>query len=521
MFSHESSSHRLMGLLVLVWLLYGISITLNFIETKRQHQAYIDNHLASILTSSQLFFRQVDAGLTELADSFTYLEETAEPQQPQSESIRPDNTVVDIQAALSTVRDALPNVVMLSIIDTDGHRLASAGLTHERNKMLATANRDFAQEHADGLAQARFYAPEPEADTTPTYSLVSYKIDNTSPSKLLIAMLEVEEISRWLENFSQSTGIVLRLTGANNSIISQHPVEQTDNFLSNAFVNAQQTEPDYRLTIEATLPWRSVLPSMLSSFALSFAMLVVITGGLIWVIRRYHQETERRRALLEEVQTVLQLVEHGVCIVDQHGSILYANSHLLEITGWDSTLLQGKNLHTALHEPCTQQTVDNPDHHTALQCPVLSAIRAGEPAEFRETTLYHRNGALISVVLRVKPIELLNKSLGSVISIDNVTKSRQREARLRYEAFHDNLTGLANRRSLEDVMQESFGLTERQLGHDTTLDALFFIDLDGFKPINDTYGHDVGDMLLVEVASRLSQQSRQEDLVVRQGGMSL
>ncbi|XGA78605.1 hypothetical protein OR573_08685 [Halomonas sp. CH40] len=56
--------------------------------------------------------------------------------------------MVDIQTALSTVRDALPNVVMLGIIDADGRRLASAGLTHEREKMLAIANRDFAQEHA-------------------------------------------------------------------------------------------------------------------------------------------------------------------------------------------------------------------------------------------------------------------------------------------------------------------------------------------------------------------------------------
>lgn len=520
MFSHESSSRRLMGLLVLIWLLYSISITLGFFETKRQHQAYIDNHLSSILTSSHLFFRQIDAGLSELADHFANVDESTDGGLSALSDQQTAPKPVDIHSALSTTRDALPNVVMLAIIDSDGRRISSAGLTHEREKMLAIANRDFIQEHANGLAQARFYAPEPEADNTPTYSLVSYGVNGTSKSNILIAMLEMREISRWLEQFSQSTGIYLRLTGANDSLISQHPLEQTHHPLSSAYVNAQLTDSDYRLTIEATLPWRSVLPSMLLNFALSFTVLVVITIGLIWVIRKYHQETDRRKALLEEVQTVLQLVEHGVCIVDKHGTVLYANSHLLEITGWGALPLQGKNLHTALHEPSLSQapSMVASDTHNAQECPVLAAIQAGELAEFRETTLYHRNGTVISVVLRVKPIELLNKSLGAVISIDNVTKSRQREARLRYEAFHDNLTGLANRRRLESFMQEKLTPARREQDNDTTLDALFFIDLDGFKPINDTYGHDVGDMLLMEVAKRLCKQSRQEDLVVRQGG---
>ncbi|WP_404470725.1 diguanylate cyclase [Vreelandella venusta] len=520
MFSHATSSHRLIGLLVFIWLLYSISITLGFFETKRQHQAYIDNHLSSILTSSQLFFRQVDASLSELADNFAYADEDTEAglSAPLDTPIRA--RPVDIYSALSTARDALPNVVMLAIIDAEGRRISSAGLTHEREKMLAIANRDFIQEHANGLAQARFYAPEPGAESTPTYSLVSYGIDDTSNSKILIAMLEMGEISRWLEQFSQSTGIFLRLTGANDSVISQHPLEQTHHPLSSAFVNAQQIEPDYRLTIEATLPWRSVLPSMLLNLVLSFSILLVISVGIIWVVRKYHQETDRRKALLEEVQTVLQLVEHGVCIVDKHGTVLYANSHLLEITGWDALSLQGKNLHMALHVPTVPQAsgIAASDAHNAQECPVLAAIHAGELAEFRETNLYHRNGTLISVVLRVKPIELLNKSLGAVISIDNVTKSRQREARLRYEAFHDNLTGLANRRRLEEFMQEKLTPARREQDNAATLDALFFIDLDGFKPINDTYGHDVGDMLLVEVAERLCKQSRQEDLVVRQGG---
>ncbi|MDR5897697.1 sensor domain-containing diguanylate cyclase [Halomonas vilamensis] len=518
--TREKSSHRLTGLLILIWLLYGISIATGFFETKRQHQVYIENHLSSILTSSQLFFRQVDNGLSELAETLAQLDENTDVNSLVLPDANTTGLSIDLQAALADVREALPNVVMLAALDTEGRRISSTGLTPEREKMLAMANRDFIREHENGLAYARFYAPEPKAGNAPPYSLVSYRISVSSQPVILVAILEMAEISRWLEHFSQSTGLLLRLTGANDALISQHPLEQPTGPLNRAFVNAQKTDPDYRLTIEASLPWANVLPSMLISLLLSFVVLVLISVGLIWILRKYHQETYRRKALLDEVRTVLQLVEHGVCVTDEKGRVLYANSHLLEITGWEASSLEGKNLHTALHQPPADKALDAlpSDTHNMQDCPILTAITAGEEAEFRDTTLYQRNGKTIFVVLRVKPIVLVNKRQGAVISIDDVTQSRQREARLRYEAFHDNLTGLNNRSRLNEAMEERLLATPTKQQVDTTLDALLFIDLDGFKPINDTYGHEAGDMLLIEVAKRLSKQAREEDLVVRQGG---
>lgn len=511
----EKSSQRLSILLVVVWLLYGISIALGFVETKRQHQTYIDNHLAAILSSSQLFFRQIDIGLNELA------EDLATDSSGTDLVVNASTFSVDLQPALSGVRDALPNVVMLAIIDADGQRISTAGSTPQREKMLASANRDFLQEHANGLEHARFYAPEPESNNTPPYSLASYSIETAEQPLILIAMLEMKEISRWLETFSQTSNIHLQLRGANGALISQHPTDQSSGELTAAFVKAQKTEPDYRLTVEATLPWHSVLPHMLLNLALSFLMLVLISVGLIWILRQYQQETHRRKALLSEVQTVLQLVEHGVCVVDESGKILYVNAHLLDITGWDNASIEGKNLHEALHEPPPGTTLNGKASHThdIQECPIIAAITADKEVELQETTLYQRSGKPISAVLRVKPITLLNKRQGSVISIDDVTQSRQREARLRYEAFHDNLTGLANRQQLSEVIAGRLQKQQRyQQDMGSPFDALIFIDLDGFKPINDTYGHEVGDLLLVEVAHRLCHQAREEDLVVRQGG---
>ncbi|WP_428643650.1 diguanylate cyclase domain-containing protein [Roseibium sp.] len=86
--------------------------------------------------------------------------------------------------------------------------------------------------------------------------------------------------------------------------------------------------------------------------------------------------------------------------------------------------------------------------------------------------------------------------------------------KVRSMALHDPLTGLANRRLLEDRMHQLASLCERSgAGFE-----IFYVDLDAFKPVNDNYGHSVGDRLLVEVGQRLQNQIRQSDTVARVGG---
>ena len=81
-------------------------------------------------------------------------------------------------------------------------------------------------------------------------------------------------------------------------------------------------------------------------------------------------------------------------------------------------------------------------------------------------------------------------------------------------AYHDTLTQLANRRLLTEHLNKLISMNVRVKSHS----AILFIDLDGFKRINDEYGHDVGDSVLIEVAKRLSALARNEDIVSRLGG---
>ena len=95
-----------------------------------------------------------------------------------------------------------------------------------------------------------------------------------------------------------------------------------------------------------------------------------------------------------------------------------------------------------------------------------------------------------------------------------IRNRRKLEKQMKYMATHDDLTGLANRVLLKDRLNTAITFHQRQ----SLLLAVLFIDLDGFKNINDNYGHDVGDELLVEIANRLKGCVRESDTVVRFGG---
>ncbi|MCL7746036.1 sensor domain-containing diguanylate cyclase [Halalkalibacter alkaliphilus] len=111
-----------------------------------------------------------------------------------------------------------------------------------------------------------------------------------------------------------------------------------------------------------------------------------------------------------------------------------------------------------------------------------------------------------------------NDSNGKLVSVYrtflDITEQKMREDQLRQLAFYDDLTELPNRKLLDIQLKKALARSKR---HDHTL-VTMFIDLDGFKKVNDTYGHESGDLLLKEVANRLNESVREEDLIVRLGG---
>ena len=124
-----------------------------------------------------------------------------------------------------------------------------------------------------------------------------------------------------------------------------------------------------------------------------------------------------------------------------------------------------------------------------------------------------QNGEVIPVDVVLTPIRFAGKDFLQVVWRD-ITERRKQEEKLEHIAHYDVLTHLPNRSLFADRFEQSTARADRS----QLLVAICFLDLDNFKPVNDNYGHDVGDQLLIEVSNRITSAIRAEDTVSRQGG---
>lgn len=145
----------------------------------------------------------------------------------------------------------------------------------------------------------------------------------------------------------------------------------------------------------------------------------------------------------------------------------------------------------------------------------LEAVRSAPEPVHLETRRVRKDGSLLDVALTVTAVR---DGAGAVLAfsevVHDITRLKNLQARFQRLAFHDALTGLANRRLLEEQGPRLLALADRA-GRPA---ALAYLDLSGFKGIDDRLGHEAGDRLLVGVASRLRETSRETDIVARLGG---
>ncbi|MCC7228394.1 MAG: EAL domain-containing protein, partial [Burkholderiaceae bacterium] len=145
----------------------------------------------------------------------------------------------------------------------------------------------------------------------------------------------------------------------------------------------------------------------------------------------------------------------------------------------------------------------------------LGAVARGESIYQFETERIRKDGRLIDVSFTISPIRnLQNQIIGVSATARDISERKRAESQIERLAFSDPLTGLPNRRLLMDRLERALVLAHRN----QQLSALLFIDLDNFKMVNDTLGHDTGDVLLKDVAMRLKSCVREGDTVARLGG---
>jgi diguanylate cyclase (GGDEF)-like protein/PAS domain S-box-containing protein len=211
----------------------------------------------------------------------------------------------------------------------------------------------------------------------------------------------------------------------------------------------------------------------------------------------------------ESAQITLESIGDGVITTDSEGRVEYLNPVAQELSGWRVEDAVGRSLDEifrGFHEE-TCEPLDNP---------LLMAIERNRALKsVRPTLLIRRDGNELYIESTASPIRNDKGDVsGGVLVFHDVSESRELNRRLSYHASHDILTGLVNRREFESRIDRALKSAKAR----ETSYALLYLDLDRFKIINDTCGHQAGDTLLGQLGALLKARIRWRDFLSRLGG---
>jgi diguanylate cyclase (GGDEF)-like protein/PAS domain S-box-containing protein len=211
----------------------------------------------------------------------------------------------------------------------------------------------------------------------------------------------------------------------------------------------------------------------------------------------------------ERAQVTLDCIGDAVICTDLNGNITFLNLVAERLTGWSLLESAGKPMAEAFQivDGATRKTTPDPMEKSVVQ------NRSGNlPVN---CILIRRDGHEVYIEDSVAPIhDRAGNVTGSVLVFRDVSTAHALAAQIAHLAEHDSLTDLPNRLLLNDRLEQAIAMAARL--HDKL--AVLFLDLDGFKHINDSLGHPTGDMLLQSVAKRLRDCVRAPDTISRQGG---
>ena len=238
----------------------------------------------------------------------------------------------------------------------------------------------------------------------------------------------------------------------------------------------------------------------------------IATRGLLRALRYAVERKAMEEALFaekERAQVTLKCIGDAVACTDISGNITFLNLVAERILGWTSQEATDRPMAEVLRilDANSRETIPNPMGMAVEQNRTVHLPPNG--------ILIRRDGSEIPIEDSVAPIhDREGQVTGAVIVFRDVSAARTMALQMAHSAQHDHLTGLPNRMLLNDRVGQAINLAHRH----TKKVAVLFLDVDGFKHINDSLGHPVGDKLLQSIASRLVDCVRGSDTVSRQGG---
>ena len=237
--------------------------------------------------------------------------------------------------------------------------------------------------------------------------------------------------------------------------------------------------------------------------------LEAVSDALAGVLRR--DRVEQAVAAKEaEIHLLLDSTAEAIFGIDQHCRCTFVNHACLEMLGYDTASeLLGQPIHDRIHHHHADGR-----RHLAADCPILLGATLQEKRHGDDEVLWRRDGTPLPVEYWSHPVLREGKQVGAVVTFIDISQRLAAAAQLEHLAHHDPLTTLPNRALFQSRLSHAINVARR---HGTRL-GLLFMDLDGFKHINDSLGHPAGDELLQAIAQRLSSNLRKVDTLARLGG---
>lgn len=252
------------------------------------------------------------------------------------------------------------------------------------------------------------------------------------------------------------------------------------------------------------------------AFAVVCSIFLIVSLGLFYTLQ--HTKKELSALSLAKQHTEIQLTEQrhhfevifenaniGMALIKLDGHLFKTNKAFCELLGYSEQELLTINFFSLF----------NPNELTNLQLNIQYLIDQEINTFSSEYECFRKNGEAIWTRYTLSLVrDYANKPIYFVMQLQNISLQKKAEERLQHMAYHDPLTTLANRNKLEQFINHIIAVARR---HQQRF-AVLFLDLDRFKNINDTIGHEAGDMLLQVIAERLRSTVRNTDMVARLGG---
>lgn len=270
-------------------------------------------------------------------------------------------------------------------------------------------------------------------------------------------------------------------------------------------INAYQRVDGYPFYVLVGLPeddfprgWGPLDAALLATAVVTLLSAAAGAAALLRFQRRRIGEAQRR------FEAIVTSSHDAILSKALNGKVLSWNAAAERILGWSAEEMIGQPMQRIIPPDKVDEERD-----------IIAMLQRGEGIDALRTERLHRDGRRIPMQITISPIREPDGRISGASTIArDITAQLALEAEIRDLAFHDPLTRLPNRRLLLDRLHQAqqSSRRHRQWG------AVIFLDLDRFKQLNDTHGHEVGDLYLVEIARRLKGVVRETDTVARLGG---